>query len=107
MGSGYQEFPIEPEPIRTGKTSRASTATPPPPRQSPPAAASSEIFDPQWISDEIRRQLEDLVEKELAVLVREAVERYSAKHFNDLAREIILREIRRLTEERARHLVDT
>ncbi len=44
--------------------------------------------------------------QELAILVRQAVEDYCSRHFSALAREIITAEIRRLTEERSRHLVD-
>ena len=43
---------------------------------------------------------------ELEGMVRQLVEEYCAKHFSPLAREVITSEIRRLTEERSRHLID-
>lgn len=39
-------------------------------------------------------------------LVRETVEDYCARHFPQLAKQVISQEIRRLTDEKARHLVD-
>jgi CheY-like chemotaxis protein len=39
-------------------------------------------------------------------LVRDAVLEYCRKHFDDVAREIIGQELRRLSDERTRHLVD-
>lgn len=42
----------------------------------------------------------------LAREIRKAVEEYCAKHFRSLAIEVITAELRRLAEEKARHLVD-
>lgn len=46
------------------------------------------------------------LEERLPVLVRQAVEEYCERHFKVLAREVIASELRRLADEKARHLVD-
>ena len=51
-------------------------------------------------------QRSELPPEDLARLVREAVEDYCSRHFSGLAREIITAELRRLADERSRHLVD-
>ena len=51
-------------------------------------------------------ELLDLIRGELPGLVSLAVHEYCEKHFANLAREVIVNELRRLTEEKARHLVD-
>ncbi|MCX6110549.1 MAG: response regulator, partial [Proteobacteria bacterium] len=47
-----------------------------------------------------------LLASELPPLVRQAVEDYCERHFKSLAREIIAAELRRLADDKARHLVD-
>jgi CheY-like chemotaxis protein len=47
-----------------------------------------------------------LDDEQLGAWVRQAVEDYCARHFKSLAREIIASELRRLADEKARHLVD-
>jgi len=47
-----------------------------------------------------------LLAGELPHLVRQAVEDYCERHFKSLAREIIAAELRRLADDKARHLVD-
>jgi len=47
-----------------------------------------------------------LLTGELPHLVRQAVEDYCERHFKSLAREIIAAELRRLADDKARHLVD-
>jgi CheY-like chemotaxis protein len=51
-------------------------------------------------------ELRELVGAELPDLVRRAVVEYCERHFKGLAREVIAAELRRLADERARHLVD-
>lgn len=46
------------------------------------------------------------LEEDLPALVRQAVEDYCERHFKSLAREVIATELRRLADEKARHLVD-
>ena len=80
-------------------------APPPPPpplsvfNKAPPAAApqKSEISE-----SESARPGGD----EMAKQVRQAVEAYCERHFRSLAIEVISAELRRLAEEKARHLVD-
>lgn len=48
----------------------------------------------------------DALAKELPAWVRQAVEDYCERHFKSLARDIIATELRRLADEKARHLVD-
>ncbi len=50
--------------------------------------------------------IEPLLREELEKSVRQAVEDYCRKHFASLAREVIGRELERLTQERSRLLVD-
>ena len=50
--------------------------------------------------------LQPMLDERLPVLVREAVEAYCHRHFKSLAREMIAQELRRLADEKARHLVD-
>lgn len=66
---------------------QGASPTPPPPPRVHHASAST-------------------LEADLPRLVREAVEAYCDRHFKSLAREMIAAELRRLTEEKARHLVD-
>jgi CheY-like chemotaxis protein len=54
----------------------------------------------------LSEQLLPLLEEMLPALVRQAVEDYCNRHFKTLAREIIAGELRRLADEKARHLVD-
>jgi len=66
-------------------------------RSNPPAAEGA---------GEHEGPLDPKLRQELKVLVRQAVEEYCSQHFGTLAREVLLAEIRRLTEEKARHLTD-
>lgn len=50
--------------------------------------------------------LDTLPREELDALVREAVEQYCARHFPEIAREVITAELRRLADEKARYLTD-
>ncbi len=47
-----------------------------------------------------------LLDERLPALARQAIEDYCERHFKSLAREIIAAELRRLADEKARHLVD-
>ena len=49
--------------------------------------------------------LEDLT-RDLPELVRKIVQDYCERHFRSLAREFIASELRRLADEKARHIVD-
>jgi CheY-like chemotaxis protein len=57
---------------------------------------------PDTVPEELVRRLE----AQLPALVREAVEAYCERHFKSLAREVIAAELRRLADDKARHLVD-
>ena len=46
------------------------------------------------------------MDDKLPELVRKAVEEYCDRHFKSLAKEVIASELRRLADEKARHLVD-
>jgi len=54
----------------------------------------------------LRGGVSEVPPEDLARLVREAVEEYCSRHFSGLAREIITAELRRLADDRSRHLVD-
>ncbi len=56
--------------------------------------------------DKVAKMVEDAVDDQLPPLVRKAIEDYCERHFKTLAREVITNELRRLAEEKARHLVD-
>lgn len=73
---------VEPQ---TAPSARVS-APPPPPSQQTSGITSNE---------------------EMMQMVRHVVEEYCARHFPQVAREILTQEIRRLADERTRHLVDT
>lgn len=55
---------------------------------------------------QMRAELLSQLGTELPALVRDAVEAYCERHFKSLAREVIAAELRRLADEKARHLVD-
>jgi CheY-like chemotaxis protein len=73
------------------------------PPQPPPAAPA---IRPEDYLDKIAKLVEDSVDDRLPPLVRKAIEDYCDRHFKTLAREVITGELRRLAEEKARHLVD-
>lgn len=56
--------------------------------------------------DEIKIIIDTELRDLIAAQIRESVEDYCAKQFTQLARDIIMAEIRRLTEERSRLLID-
>jgi len=56
--------------------------------------------------EKIEKMVEESVEDQLPALVQKAIEVYCERHFKTLAREVITNELRRLAEEKARHLVD-
>jgi CheY-like chemotaxis protein len=53
---------------------------------------------------ELTQKLEDFLRSEAPVVVRKAVEKYCEQHFSHLARDILVAELRRLAEEKARLL---
>ncbi|MEZ4743384.1 MAG: response regulator [Bdellovibrionota bacterium] len=57
--------------------------------------------------EELRNLVTPIMREELRGTVKETVLRYCEEHFNELAREIILRELRRLAQEKSKHLADT
>tara|TARA_B100001094_G_C18104405_1_gene757569 strand:+ start:318 stop:1421 length:1104 start_codon:yes stop_codon:yes gene_type:complete len=59
-------------------------------------------IDLQPLTDAVLPELQ----KQLPVVVRRAVEDYCARHFSMLARDILISELRRLAEDKTRHLVD-
>lgn len=79
----------------------------------PAAPQSSQIPDLDWASASqpvpVKTPPQSAAvpgQDELAREVRKAVEEYCAKNFRSLAIEVITAELRRLAEEKARHLVD-
>ncbi len=56
--------------------------------------------------DDLTEELQEAIKKKLPDIIRHIVEEYCAHHFNAIAREIITAEIRRLSEEKTRQLVD-
>ncbi len=79
------------------------------PWQPVPEAAqvtSSQKPTPDNYLDKVAKMVEEAVDDQLPPLVRKAIEDYCERHFKTLAREVITNELRRLAEEKARHLVD-
>lgn len=79
----------------TGQSFSPTRTVPPPP-----------VVKPEDYLDKIEKLVEDSVDDRLPPLVRKAIEDYCDRHFKSLAREVITSELRRLAEEKARHLVD-
>jgi CheY-like chemotaxis protein len=87
-------------------------APPPPPFQMPPMAPRK-TYEPDDKSTQFSPDLVDTDPKfsgpppaQMPNWVRQAVEDYCERHFKSLAREVITAELRRLADEKARHLVD-
>ena len=87
-------------------------APPPPPVQVPPMAQRM-AYEPADKSVQFSPDLVDTDPKfsgpppaQMPNWVRQAVEDYCERHFKSLAREVITAELRRLADEKARHLVD-
>lgn len=72
----------------------------------PTGRSSVPALRPEDYLDKIEKLVEDSVDDRLPPLVRKAIEDYCDRHFKTLAREVITSELRRLAEEKARHLVD-
>lgn len=70
------------------------------------ASVSSPKSNPDNYLEKIAKMVEESVDDQLPPLVRKAIEDYCERHFKTLAREVITNELRRLAEEKARHLVD-
>jgi hypothetical protein len=70
------------------------------------AALPTQKPNPDNYLEKIAKMVEESVDDQLPPLVRKAIEDYCERHFNTLAREVITNELRRLAEEKARHLVD-
>lgn len=113
-GAGASTAPFEGSPLRSvptrsdppsassqrpslGVTSQRSSASPA--MESPPPAPAGS--DPGELAE-----LLDLIRGELPALVSLAVKEYCEQHFAAIAREVITAELRRLIEEKSRHLVD-
>lgn len=77
-----------------------------PVQESPSRSVDSAALRPEDYLDKIEKLVEDSVDDRLPPLVRKAIEDYCDRHFKTLAREVITTELRRLAEEKARHLVD-
>lgn len=90
---------------QASKSAGLSAFVPPPP---PPRAGTHTAGAPTGvgISPSMGSAPGAIDALELEGLVRTLVEEYCAKHFSPLAREVITSEIRRLTDERSRHLID-
>ena len=88
------------------------SAPPPPPVQVPPMTPRK-TYEPTDNSAQFSPDLVDTDPKfsgpppaHMPSWVRQAVEDYCERHFKSLAREVITAELRRLADEKARHLVD-
>ncbi|RZA10969.1 MAG: response regulator, partial [Proteobacteria bacterium] len=66
----------------------------------------AQIQDTSYLASPLSGMLEPMLQEEMAKLVRQSVEEYCRKHFAELAREYLGREIEKLTQERSRLLVD-
>lgn len=120
LDEGAAEPPaLEPPPLATDerrKGRRAFTGAPPFALEddSGPKAYRPPLPDeePQYsgnlpgVPDTLPEELVRRLEAQLPALVREAVEAYCERHFKSLAREVIAAELRRLADDKARHLVD-
>ncbi|MBC7661028.1 MAG: response regulator [Chitinophagaceae bacterium] len=62
--------------------------------------------DGEYLATPLSGMLEPMLQEEMGKLVRQAVGDYCRKHFAELAREFLGREIEKLTQERSRLLVD-
>jgi CheY-like chemotaxis protein len=69
-------------------------------------SVSAQKPNPDNYLEKIAKMVEESVDDQLPPLVRKAIEDYCERHFKTLAREVITNELRRLAEEKARHLVD-
>ena len=96
-----------------GPSSQTQYSTPPsPPAQVPPISPRKSIepndntaqFPPELIDTDPR--FSGSPPAQMPNWVRQAVEDYCERHFKSLAREVITAELRRLADEKARHLVD-
>lgn len=72
----------------------------------PPQRESSVLEDFKGDVADIRLEIARQMREHLPQLVRESVESYCAIHFPKLVREIVTAELRRLADEKARHLID-
>lgn len=115
-------FPTEtfnPEPFRAKPYSPAleEEAEPLPSTAMPTESAVASSFalsgdyressrDSAYVASPLNGMLEPMLQEEMAKLVRQSVEEYCRKHFAELAREFLLKEIDRLSQERSRLLVD-
>jgi CheY-like chemotaxis protein len=82
--------------VPAASTSASASSLPPPPPPPPPTSMSARTVAPQ----------PGAPGADMPAGVREAVLEYCQKHFKEIAVEVISAELRRLAEERARHLVD-
>ena len=67
---------------------------------------SHQSQDGSYIVSPLNGMLEPMLQEEMAKLIRQSVDVYCRKHFAELAREFLQREIDKLTQERSRLLVD-
>ncbi len=79
------------------------------PKIKPPEVSADEPTIPPIpanVSVDTEGSIAQIVAQSLPNLVQEAVEDYCNRHFKSLAKEVITSELRRLADEKARHLVD-
>jgi CheY-like chemotaxis protein len=93
-----------------GKRGLPPPPPPPPGKVKPPLPQTKTTWENSGYQQpkpaKVKGILEPLIKDELAALVKQAVEEYCQNHFNSLVKEVITAEIRRLADERTRHLVD-
>ena len=104
LPAGKGPSPLPPIPAATAKGIGLSSGSP---QEVPGAAKGASDRSPRRESGAaVAKQDQRALDEELPILVRQAVEDYCERHFKSLAREVIATELRRLADEKARHLVD-
>lgn len=95
-------MPPPPPPPRAAAQAAPTAVIPPLPVENPPAKAEFAFAGEGTTSATVSQ----ITLAQLPAWVRQAVEDYCERHFKSLAREVLTSELRRLADEKARHLVD-
>ncbi|MBM4252860.1 MAG: response regulator [Deltaproteobacteria bacterium] len=95
--------PPPPPPPRAAAQVAPPVATPPPQVEPPPTPKAEFAFGGDGT---VSATMSQITMAQMPAWVRQAVEDYCERHFKSLAREVLTSELRRLADEKARHLVD-
>ncbi|MEN9836323.1 MAG: hypothetical protein RL011_2516 [Pseudomonadota bacterium] len=95
-------MPPPPPPPRASAQVAPPMTTPPPPVDTPPSKSEFAFAGEGTASATVSQ----ITMAQMPAWVRQAVEDYCERHFKSLAREVLTSELRRLADEKARHLVD-